>query len=176
MSTGLKKKGKPKNPDREAKIEHIMAVMRPIADKSGNPTWNDKVRKQLGASWGMTDDQVRKLSAEANKRIIREMGAQDTDGHIARVAALSLHDNLVKTYAREDFKNNAAFIGLAIQMAKSTAKTEITVKTEATPAKAAALAAEIYGARVKRDSSTPVDGAGEEPADGAGEEQGPSDE
>ncbi len=131
---------------KEARIEEIVKIMRPMAI-NGKLTWNRDVRKDLAALWGLTDHDIRRLSAEASKRIREDVTDPD---ELLRSAGEVLLDNLAYAHNKRNVKDIVALTGLVMKLAEgSVQRIEVTVEAkQPTKADAARAMENIFGKRV----------------------------
>jgi hypothetical protein len=157
---------------KEARIEHIVDMMRPCIDKAtGQLTWTRKIRKALAASWGITDVEIRRLSSEASARVSEDV---DDPEELRRTVGEGMLDSFADALRKKDIKNLVAIGQVMLGMADKSAKrieVEVTIK-QPSAADAALAVREMFGVRVSNDSSTEgadpvVDPRGAQPDDSA---------
>lgn len=102
---------------REDRIEQIAVIMRSVSTKTGKMAWTSKVRKTLGAMWGLPDWQVKKYAALASKRVLNEI--MQGEG-MFRHASSAFMDAVAHAHAKKDWKTIAALMAQAIAAVKLT--------------------------------------------------------
>lgn len=152
---------------KEARIEEIVKIMRPFAI-NGKLTWTRDVRLDLGALWGLSDAEVRRLSAEASKRIREDV---DDPDELRRSAGEVILDQLAVAHSKNNVKDIALLAALVIKMADGPGqRIDISVETkQPTPSDAAQAVKEMFGVRVSNDKelteSEPTDSDPKGPAE-----------
>ncbi len=155
---------------KEARIEEIAALMRRFADKQGQLLWTRKRRLEMGKAWGLTDLEVRRLSAEASKRVCEEV--DDPESQRRNVGTV-MTDQLARAHAMRNVKDAVAVSMVILKMAERSQSLQVTVEVkQPTAADATAAAREIFGNNDVTNAAKPADpihlDAGEtKPSDGA---------
>lgn len=147
---------------REARIILIMKMMRALTFEKG------KTARELAVEWDMPESSARKLTAEASKRVRAEIADPE---EVERDVGVALSENLRKAHKEGNYRAVADLtrVWASISVSKPPQRTENTIdKTGPTPARAAALVAEIFGDKAANGKSAEPDPQ-EEPDDGSSE-------
>ncbi len=132
---------------KEQRIEQIAGLMRQMATKQGKPLWDRKIRQSLGKSWNLSDVEVRKLSAEASKRVAADVTNSE---EITNFVGAAFADAMAFTFAKKDWRNMVALMGVGLKLAQTPVKVEIEVQAkQPTPADAAEAVRKAFGDKIQ---------------------------
>jgi hypothetical protein len=159
---------------KEARIEQIMDIMRPVTNKAGKLTWDNKIRNALASSWRLDGRAMRSLSDAASKRLCKEMVGGGDAAQMRRHLVLNVDKGIVDCGHTKDWKTLAVIGTLGDKLLNGNVlEIQVTTKKAPTHVDAADAVAEMFGKRFTNDSSPRLDDAGEKPADGTGRSGSP---
>ena len=145
----------------EQRIAHIMGMMRRWEWRRG------KTGPQLAALWGLSEDRVKDLAAEASKRVRAEVtDPARVSGTVGTALAKVLDDAMQDNDRKSVIDASKAWAQIVGAMAPT--KVDVTT-TEATPAKAAELVRAAFGRVTPGASEADAPVPGDDPTGAAGE-------